>query len=272
MPIHDLYEFTGCITSITPTICSLMGINPPAHASRDCIDALLKEKARLNIDRVEKILVYAPDAIGIYLYHDYRDSFAPLLGSAPIEVALKAVYPSYTPVCFASMFCGSQPDIHGIKKYEKPVVRCDTLFDMLARSGRKVAIVAVENSSIDIIFRNREIDYFTEKYDSEVTARTLELVESGRHDFILAYNQEYDDIIHKDDHRSPVALRAMHNHINTAKLLAESVEKNWRGHSRLFAVTPDHGTHLESQTGKGNHGTDMPEDMCVMHFFNMSNA
>src|SRR6185295_19558254 len=50
----------------------------------------------------------------------------------------------------------------------------------------------VENFSIDLIFRNRRIDYFTETHDEEVVERTLNLVAADHHDFIRAYQQEYD--------------------------------------------------------------------------------
>jgi hypothetical protein len=50
---------------------------------------------------------------------------------------------------------GAQPQVHGIQKKEKPVLTCDTIFDALIRSGKKIAIVAVKGSSIDLIFRKR---------------------------------------------------------------------------------------------------------------------
>ena len=62
--------------------------------------------------------------------------------------------------------------------------------------------MAVENSSIDLIFRSRRIDYFTETYDEEVVERTLNLVAADQHDFILAYQQEYDDKMHATVPRS----------------------------------------------------------------------
>jgi len=113
---------------------------------------------------------------------------------APIEVEMKSVLPTYTPVCFSSMFTGAQPDVHGIRKYEKPVLSCDTIFDAFARAGKKPAIVAVKNSSIDLVFRNRKIDYYSEEYDPQVEARALKLIETDNYDFILVYHQEVQEI------------------------------------------------------------------------------
>lgn len=57
--------------------------------------------------------------------------------------------------------------------------------------------MAVKDCCIDLIFRGRVIYYYTEEYDSEVNARTLELIEKKDYDLIVAYNQEYDDVMHK---------------------------------------------------------------------------
>jgi hypothetical protein len=37
------------------------------------------------------------------------------------------------------------------------VLACDTVFDALVRAGKKVAIVAVRDSSIDLIFRDLKL-------------------------------------------------------------------------------------------------------------------
>jgi hypothetical protein len=67
-------------------------------------------------------------------------------------------------------FQGRRPDEHGVKKYERPVLRCETLFDALIAAGKRVAIVAVRGSSIDLLFRERPIDHHSCDYDSVATA------------------------------------------------------------------------------------------------------
>ena len=74
------------------------------------------------------------------------------------------------------MFTGGQPANHGVRQYERPVLTCDTLFDVLIGASKKLAIVAVADSSIDLIFRSREIDYFSEPNDSIVTQRTIDVL------------------------------------------------------------------------------------------------
>ena len=46
------------------------------------------------------------------------------------------------------MYTGAQPEVHGIRKYEKPVIRIDTLWDALVRAGKKAAIVADNKCSM----------------------------------------------------------------------------------------------------------------------------
>ncbi len=256
------------IDSITPTICSLMGLEPPAISRAEPIMAVLKAAEEvLGEEPVEKMLVYAPDAIGEGLFRDYRRLFGPVIGEAPIQVGMRSMSPSVTPVCFASMFTGAPPEAHRIMKYEKPVLRCDTIFDALIRAGRKVAIVAVKDSSIDLIFRGRAIDHHTEPYDPEVTRRVLRLLEEDNHDLILAYHQEYDDAMHASTPRSPEALEAFKRHLGSFITLADAFNYRHEDSNRAVAFLPDHGTHVDPETGRGSHGTDSPEDMEVRHFW-----
>jgi len=180
--------------------------------------------------------------------------------------------PPKTPVCFASMFTGAPPEVHGIRKYERPVLTCDTLFDALARAGKRAAIVAVKDCSMDIIFRNRPIDYFTEDDDQQVTGRALELVRDDKHDFIVAYNQEYDDTLHRTRHDGPEALAAARRHVETFERLLQATEESWAAHGRVLIFAPDHGAHFDSAKGKGDHGEDIPEDMDVLHFWRVRPA
>ncbi len=256
------------ITSVTPTICALFGIKPP----RTCGEApnasvLAYARRKLGGGKVEKALIYAPDAIGEGLYREYIREFSGVKKIAPYEVEMKSVIPTWTPVCFSSMFTGAQPAVHGITKYEKPVLSVDTLFDALAREGRSVAIVAVAGSSIDLVFRKRKIDYYTEEYDPQVEARVLDLLKSKDHDLILAYHQEYDDLMHGSTPRDPKAIEAFRRHLRSFEALASAFNGKHASSNRAIAFTPDHGTHIDPATGKGTHGTDSPDDMDVCHFW-----
>lgn len=68
---------------------------------------------------------------------------------------MKTVMPSVTPVCFGTMYTGAQPEVHGIQKYEKPVIKIDTFFDALIRAGKKPVIVATPKCSLSNIYLER---------------------------------------------------------------------------------------------------------------------
>jgi hypothetical protein len=256
------------IESVTPTVCQLFNVTLPEGVDSKPVAEVVKAADELLKGRpVEKALLYAPDAIGEWLYQTHRNEFKPVLRAAPIQVEMRSVTPSYTPVCYGSMFTGLKPEGHGIRKYEKPVLRCPTLFDAMADAGKRVAIVAVKGSSIDLIFRDRPIRYYTEEYDPDVELRTLKLLGDDDYDLILAYHQEYDDVMHRTTPTSPEALEAFRRHLATFQRLADSFNRDWTMYRRAIAFLPDHGTHVDPITGRGSHGTDSPEDMEVRHFW-----
>ena len=252
------------IDSVTPTVCDLMKINPPKGASAKSIKEIL-EAAKGK--QIEKIMLFAPDAIGEWLFQRHIDEFAPGIKEAPIQIPVRSMTPSYTPVCYGSMFTGMKPQEHGITKYMKPVLKVETIFDAASKAGKKVALVAVKDCSIDLIFRERKIDYYTEKYDPEVNQRVLELLEKHDYDLIVAYNQEYDDLMHDSTPTDPEAIEAFRRHLKAFKKLADAFNKRYQDRNRVIAFLPDHGTHIDPETGKGSHGTESPDDMEVRHFW-----
>lgn len=256
------------IGSVAPTLCSLLGAPAPKASTAGVIGDVLLEAGKVFGDgHAGKCLVFAPDAMGRSLAQVRPDIFESAASAAPLKVPLLSVYPPKTPVCFASMFTGMEPSQHGIRRYEKPVLQCDTLFDALARSGKRVALVSVRDCSIDIIFRGRPVEYFSEEYDPQVTERAISLVAGGKHDFILAYHQEYDDVLHGSTPFSEAALKAAGNHVDSFLRITAAVERCWRDFNRVVLFAPDHGAHTDEETGRGNHCDDIPEDMEVFHFW-----
>jgi predicted AlkP superfamily pyrophosphatase or phosphodiesterase len=216
-------------------------------------------------------VMYNPDAIAMWLFQNHTADFTPVLNNTQVGVPLKTVFPSVTPVCFASMYTGTQPEIHGVKQYEKPVVITDSLFDALLRAGKRVAIVAVKGSSMSKIYAGKALDYYFETYDEEVAQRAVELIEKDTYDFISVYTQGYDDAMHLTGTESEVALEAMRSQIKIFERIALAVEANYRAHDTLLCFCTDHGVHTK-ETGGGTHGADIPEDMNIMHFFGIKPA
>jgi hypothetical protein len=244
------------------TACSFFGVEPPALAS-------IADVGELAGVRVERALVYCPDAFGRHALARFPELEQRLRRISTHTIDVSAMSPPKTPVCFASLFTGAAPEQHGIRRYEKPVLSCDTLFDALVRGGKRVVIVAVRDSSIDRIFRERTVDYVSPIYDPLVTAHTLALLRANQHDMIVAYHQEYDDLLHATGPFSDLALRALEHHVQTWELLVRAANEAWR-ERYVVAFCPDHGGHEDPETGRGDHGDDRPDDMQVRHFFHVA--
>ena len=266
--MHKYDTIENSIQAVTPTLCKLLGISFPTLCTVSPLENICQKAQELfHGDHAQKCLIFAPDALGSHLYHAVPSLFETVRHIAPLAVHLRSVMPSKTPVCFASMFTGASPAQHGIRKYEKPILTCDTLFDALLRADKRVAIVAVKDCSIDRIFRGRDLDYFSEPYDPDVTVRTLSLLKENHHDVILVYHQEYDDTMHATTPFAPEAIQAARNHLEGFIELSEAFDSYWQSYHRIISFTPDHGAHVNQTTGKGDHGEDIPEDMELTHFY-----
>ena len=163
---------------------------------------------------------------------------------------------SVTPVCFATFYTGAQPVVHGIRKYEKPIVRTDSIFDVLIRSGLKAAIVADKNCSMSKIFLDRKMDYFF--YDSieEINAKAMELIIQDSHDLIAVYNGNYDSVMHKHGPESLRALAEARLNSATFAMFVSLIKNSWKNHRTLYGFAMDHGCH-EIDGNCGSHGLDM---------------
>ena len=255
------------IDSVTPTICSIMRFDPPKGMSAPPINEIVTASKGTPL---KKAFLYAPDAIGEWLFQMHKDEFKDVIAAVPIQIPVRSMVPSYTPVCYGSMFTGMKPFEHGIDRYMKPVLKVETLFDAAAKAGKKVALITVKDCSFDLIFKERKIDYYTEKYDPEVNSRALDLLENHDYDMIVAYNQEYDDLIHASTPTDPAAIEAFRRHLKAFKVLAEAFNKKYSEADRVIAFLPDHGTHVDPDSGKGGHGTESPYDMEVRHFWGVN--
>ena len=257
------------ITSVTPTLCALLGIDAPALCTDTPLVEVLKHARERGVERARRCLVYAPDAVGTFLYDRHIESFAPVTRHAPVRASLCSVMPSVTPVCYTSMFTGAPPEAHGLTapSRPRPILTCDTIVDALLRAGLRVAIAAKEGSSIGRLFLDRHADYLLKPDDESVDAGVLGLIEAGRHDFIIAYNNKADKALHRMGPYSNERIDAMRTCIETFAEFGAAIDRHWSGYDRIIAFTPDHGGHLSAETGRGKHGEDTPEDMHVEHFF-----
>jgi len=253
---------TLSITGVAGSICSALNVPAPknAEAPFKAVQQLCEGK---NVDRV---LIYNPDAVALWLYQKYNEMFLPVQKHVSVTLPIHAVMPSVTPVCFGSMYTGAMPAVHGIQKYEKPVITIDTIFDALLRAGKRPAIVSTAKDSLSCIFLEREMDYYIYPTVDEVNAKALELVEEDKYDFILVYNGNYDSTMHRNGPEAEASLGALQANAAMFDKLAEAVKRCWKNHTTLIGFCPDHGCH-EIDGDLGSHGLEMPEDMNIPHFY-----
>jgi len=253
---------TECITGVCQTIDSLLGIE--GHEGAAAPIASVLENASGACDR---IFMYHPDAVAAWIYEKYRALFAPLEKRADLKLPMLSVVPLVTPVCFASMYSGMQPEKHGILQYVKPVLRVQTVFDDLVRAGKKAAIVSTEGDSISLIFLERDIDYYIYKTKEECNRKALELIREDRHDLIVLYNGDYDYWMHRTSPDGRRALKSLKENTETFCGICDAVNESRKRHRTALAFAPDHGCHEVMGGRLGQHGIKAPCDMNIDHFW-----
>ncbi|MBQ2957480.1 MAG: alkaline phosphatase family protein [Clostridia bacterium] len=253
------------LTTVAAALTEAMGVPAPlqADAPNPAMKALVENS---GVGQVDRILMYNPDAIALWLYQKYTEYYLPVQKHTSLTVPLQSVMPSVTPVCFGTMYTGALPEVHGIKSYTKPVIKIDTLFDALLRAGKKPAIVSTEGDSLSKIFLEREMDYYIYPTVEEVHAKAMELLAADKYDFILVYNASYDSTMHRNAPEGEASLAALRDNMKKFDELAEAVKTHWTQHNTLIGFAPDHGCH-EIDGGLGSHGLDMPEDLNILHFY-----
>ena len=254
------------LTGLAASLARAIDIAPPGAAAPPiaAIEQLVRENTANG--RVDRIFMYNPDAVAMWLYQKYTDYYLPMLKRIKLTLPLRTVMPSVTPVCFGTMYTGALPEVHGIRSYVKPIIKIDTLFDALLRAGKKCAIVSTEGDSLSQIFLEREMDYFIYPTVDECTERALELIREDRHDFILLYNADYDSTMHRFAPEGKESLEILKKNVQVFDTIAETIRTHWREHETLLGFAPDHGCH-EIDGGLGSHGLDMPEDLNILHFY-----
>ena len=259
------------------TLCAAlayaMGIDAPEHAAAASEGLCEYVDKAFGGRKADRILMYNPDAIAQWIYEKYPQLMKAATAKVEIEVPFCTVMPSVTPVCFGTMYTGAQPCVHGIQKYEKPVIKIDTLFDALIRAGKKPVIISTRKCSMGNIYLERDMDYILPKTMSEVNAAAARVIMEDKHDFVLVYNGNYDYRMHRVGCEGMEALAELRCNSRSFDTLLELVKEHWQGHNTLVGFAMDHGCHdiepfvakKDGQLRRGSHGQDIDEDLNVLH-------
>ena len=254
------------LDTICAALCHAMGIEAPACAAPASPELCAYVDEKLAGQKADRILMYNPDAIAQWVQEKYPQLMKEVPARTEIALPLTSVMPSVTPVCFGTMYTGAQPEVHGIRKYEKPVIKIDTIFDALIRNGKRCAIVADTNCSMAKIYLEREMDYYIFDTVDEINAKAAELIMADEYDFIAVYNGNYDSLMHKFGPESIEALGELRANSHAFAELSELIARHWQKHNTLVGFAMDHGCH-EIDGGCGSHGLDMDEDLHIQHHY-----
>ena len=265
---------SNSLTRFCATVCKAIGIEAPACAEPgiDWVSEALTDLCKEGFDRV---LIHNPDAVGQWLYEKYPDAFAPVLKHTNITIPFRSPMPSVTPVCFGTMYTGAAPAVHGIQKYEKPIIQIDTFFDALARAGKKVAIVSTPSASMSNIFLEKGVDIYNFDTEAEIVAKAQELILEDKYDVLCVYTYMYDTLDHKCGPEAKESLNALYEQGIFFDTLVSCVKRNWKQHNTLISFSPDHGVHevTDGSAGLfrgvpklGTHGSDSPLDLNILHY------
>lgn len=257
--LFPLKQFAG-------TVADCMGLTlPEAYApGLAWVSRILK--ARMN-GTADRAVLYHADAVGMYMWQQYTNLFAPVYAHTCMSVPFLSTVESVTPVAHASMYTGLDPAGHGIQTYTRPQLECDTLYDVLIRAGLKPCILAMDDSTFVHIFTGRDMDYFEAHNAAEIRKKALEIIREDKYDVISIHTFEYDNAAHHYGPESKEGLNAISLEAEIFAELASEIESQWSGkHKTLLTYSPDHGQHpLEG--GGGGHGSEKLEDMNILHFF-----
>ena len=252
------------LDSVCGALAYAIGIEPPKHAAAPNEELVAYIDGQLEGRKADRIFMYNPDAIAQWIYEKYPNLLREVTEKTDISLPLSSVMPSVTPVCFATMYTGAQPEVHGIRKYEKPIVKLDTLFDAMIRAGKKCAIVANVKCSIGMIFLEKDMDYYLYSSLAEINAKGAELILEDKYDFIVVYNGNYDARMHKCSPEGLESLCELRANSETFAMFSEMIKEHWAHHDTLVGFAMDHGCH-EIDDDLGSHGLDMDEDMNILH-------
>lgn len=268
------------LNTVCGALCYAMGVKPPEHAAAPNEKMVKYVDETLEGKKVDRIFMFNPDAVGQWISDKYADLLQEVSLKTDLEVPLRSPFKPVTPVCFATMYTGALPDIHGIHEYQKPVLTVDTIFDAMARAGKRCAIIALRVCSIGSIFLDRDVDYFFEQSPAAAVACAARLIMEDKHDLIVCYNGNYDYWQHRVGPEGTRALAELRSNSCSYAMLDEMIQKNWKHHNTLIGFAMDHGCHLlqdpiVKDTGAvywGTHCDESPEDMNICHRYKIHKA
>ena len=243
--------------SIAPTVCAILEIRSPKSAKEPPMKIVLE-----TMKGTLRLLVIVIDAFGASTWQAGKAKTHNFNNLAVLhQTRLKSVMPTITPVNFATMLTGTDPEAHKIRDRTQEL-RCETIFDVLKEVDRTSATAARELSSLGILispFADRP-GLAASNTDKEVTKITVKTIQDNV-DLVWVQLLDVDDAGHSFGPYSEESLATVAEaDINLGEILQHA-----SSHGYSVMVLADHGQHEVVKEGviQGTHGTDMIEDLIV---------
>jgi predicted AlkP superfamily pyrophosphatase or phosphodiesterase len=247
------------LTSIAPTISQVMGLRPPRQAESPPI-----AEAAAGLEGAGRLALIILDAFGLATWQAHREAapaFAALANEALLT--LRSVLPCKTPVCFATIATGAEPEVHSVRKRQDEM-KAETVFHVLREQKRTSAVAGRDASSARIVL-SRFADFArvaASNTDAEVLDLALDVVATKTPDFLLVQFLDIDNAGHRAGPGSPESRQAV---ADTDRRLASLLDALTH-HGYALLVTADHGQHdrrQEDGTVGGEHDASVPADLRV---------
>ena len=241
--------------SVAPTVCEILGIRAPSSSESDYLSLVVDSMAL-----TDRLVVIVIDAFGISTWKNSREQ-SPTINKLETlhSMIIHSVMKTITPVNFATMLTGACPEIHGITNREMPL-ETETIFDSMREKGLRSATAARSQSSLGILISPHadKPGIAESNKDSEVTRIAVSNIKSG-YNLVWVQLLDVDDAGHSFGPYSIESRKAVAKADDNLRVILGAAREN--GYSVM--VLADHGQHDSNDAYKGNHGTNMPEDVEV---------
>lgn len=271
----SIYKADGSVEHVAVAACSLSsngslavggkGVGAVVGIVLDPPNATVGDvyrMARKNLESGKKTLVVYLDGFGYDQYVlDKREGDIPNMARLVARKAV-TVYPTITPVTFASMVSGTDPAATGVHDRVTHRLSCPTIYTWAESHGKKTSLIEGNLQILDLT-RNTVLNSDENGNgltDDEVFAAAKRRLASGQPDFMLVHLHGIDDVATSDGPFSAsTTQRAEAQDAMVGELL-----RIWRGQ---VIVVADHGLHAVPHAGKGesrgHHGDFRSEDLFI---------
>lgn len=263
------YSPVASMRALAPTVCAILGVDPPNDADEQAIDEVVNALA--GAERLAHVVI---DAFGMATWQCHANvshTFGKLAGVRCAEV--QSVLPAITPVNFSTIASGASPDKHGVRNREEQLT-VDTSFARLEAAGKTSAVCGRALSTTGMLLAGHSsaparAESNTDKEVMELFIQRL----AERTDYVLTQLLDVDEAGHAD---GPFDLKS-HQAVGRTDFRLANMVRAAAEHGYALLLHADHGQHdVEPADNapegmQGTHSGRCQEDVRVP-FIYLSNS